>query len=271
MSYLAENQIIQKTDFQDYRSDLERVVLFLLRQRIDEDSVLNPEIVTGIRRLEFLARDDRRSLFGHKGPWFFDLVSVSRELYGRWETLLEFREARQLIHKKNQEFFTQNDQISRTFCFAKEEGKFAEVTKDSRVAFIGSGPFHESAIAIASSFGCSVDCFDYNREAVNLSRELNRKLNLGSRIKIFHNSAIRVDFSRYDVVWMAVLTKDKESVLNRIFDTSPNAVVVCRSVDGAKNLLYEGVSSQITEKHREIKKVVASNRKTIMHSLILQR
>lgn len=268
MIYSTKNPILI-TDIQTYQSELESLLFFLLHYPLEENSVENPEVITAICRLEFLARDDERSIQASKEDWFLKFTEAFRELYGQWETLLEFREARRLLKGKRSTFLTNSDQINRTFSFAEEEGNAAGVNKSTRVAFIGSGPFHESAISIASTFGCSVDCFDYNPRAVNLSLRLNKKLGFEDKIRIFNRSAVAVDFKDYDVIWMAVLTKNKENVLSRIFETKPKAMVVCRSVDGAKNLLYEGISSDKINRYKLVQKVESSNYRTIVHSLVL--
>lgn len=255
---------------QDYRQDLEKIIKFFNEYRLSQENVSHPLILKNIHKLESLARDHEKVSIAYLMPWFDSLAHQSRRIYGQWETLLEFQEANRLISypKKN---LIENQQIERTLRFAREEGMTAGLHKESRVAFVGSGPFHESAIAIHSAFGCRVSCFDYDEEAVKVSRQLNRNFGLDDSIEIHNNIAEKVSYDQFDTVWMAVLTKNKGAVLDRIFTTAPKAKVVCRTVRESRVLLYEGLEQKVLDRYEVIERVQASDRTTIMHSLVLKR
>ncbi len=47
----------------------------------------------------------------------------------------------------------------------------------------------------------------------------------------------------FDLVWIASLVPDKEEILERIYQSNPDATVAIRSVDGIHQLLYEPVDA----------------------------
>ncbi|KAI9208379.1 Nicotianamine synthase [Polychytrium aggregatum] len=137
----------------------------------------------------------------------------------------------------------------------------------SRIAFLGSGPLPLSAIVLAGmagrfpflfSPGLVVDCVDISPEATELaSRIIDQTCPCsddGSAdsplVQAVNACATKVPLDGYDLIHVAALVGDnrkaKVQVLNRIaVDAGPDTIVVIRSADGLRRILYPTVDADM--------------------------
>lgn len=64
----------------------------------------------------------------------------------------------------------------------------------------------------------------------------------GDSDNILNDGALH-DYTGFDLVWIASLVPDKEEILERIYQSNPDATVAIRSVHGIHQLLYEPVDA----------------------------
>ena len=90
-------------------------------------------------------------------------------------------------------------------------------------------------------------------------------------IKIRYCDASEHDYSGYTHIVMAALARPKQVILRQICDTMHvDAVVVCRSVEGLREFIYEPANDDLLEHFTQQSKVYGDD-KTIVHSLILKK
>jgi len=217
-----------------------------------------------IEKLENIARGQRWHHLRYSsltGP-------CTRALYEWYETRIERQEASRLVQSFRDCNFLESEQLRRTFEYAAEEANELCIQDQSKVCFVGSGYLPESAIAITQKIGCHVHCVEKNIKAVHLSKGVIKNLHLEDRITVLHGDGRTFNFEKYDAVWVAVLAKQKNKIIEQILASSPHAKIACRTVQGMRMLLY----SPLDEKKllaKIQKRIFPSNPCTIMHSLIL--
>ena len=112
--------------------------------------------------------------------------------------------------------------------------------QDSKVCFVGSGPLPLSAMALRQTPGiASVKAVDWNEEARQLGQTFARHFQ--ADIDFSTENAAAIDYSPYDLIFIASLVEGKKTILPRIAATARNAVVVIRTAEGLRQLVYEPV------------------------------
>ncbi|MBS3148695.1 hypothetical protein J4219_07460 [Candidatus Woesearchaeota archaeon] len=246
-------------------------VLESLRTKKTVKGYTDAEFLKAINELENIARDERFSELSFEvlgSSVFKDLAKETRSIYELFEEFCETRLALSFI-KGNTSL--DSPQIMRTFEFAKEEGQAAGMDSNSRVIFIGSGPFPESALAYAQTFGCSVTCVDIHPEAVILGEEVALRSNLGENIKFIHGDARDVDYRFFTHIVVAVLAVPKKEILSRVAQTCQSgAIVICRNVRGFRALIYEPILDLPLDNFY-LHDLIRGAPGTIVHSAVLRK
>ncbi|NCC21244.1 MAG: nicotianamine synthase [Alphaproteobacteria bacterium] len=111
-----------------------------------------------------------------------------------------------------------------------------------KIAFVGSGPLPLTAIDMHFATGADVLCIDSDADAVRLSRQMIANMGLQHKIGVHRHAGETFDYAGCDVVMVASLVPEKDSVVRRIQATAPDAAIGVRSVRGLKALLYEPVN-----------------------------
>ena len=232
------------------------------------DSYFRDEFTKNILRLEALAKDENANWIAApliQTSFFRAHSTNTRAVYELYE---EFIETRALLDALNGSDPLENPQLKRTFLYAQKEAASAKITSSSRVAFVGSGPFPETALALSSATGCTVTCIDHHPEAVVLSQALFDKHRLHKLTAICIDARL-FDYSAFTHILVAVLARPKKEILNQIARTcDKKTCVICRSVEGLKTLIYEPLEDIPLESFSLIGSV--RDEKTIIHSLIFE-
>ena len=111
-------------------------------------------------------------------------------------------------------------------------------------AFVGTGPLPLSPLLLQQELGANMTCLDIDEQAYSLGRRIIQQLDDGKATSnyVLKDGALH-DYGECDLVWIASLVPNKAEILERIFQTQPEAIVAIRSVDGIHQLLYEPVDA----------------------------
>lgn len=187
------------------------------------------------------------------------LRAVLNEMYEAYETDLENDFAAKVLSEGAPiEQYPLYERFSR---LVRREVREAGIGSNSRVLFIGSGPFPISPILLHKlSGGASVDCFDQSEEACETSAQVLEKLGLSDAIKVFNvtaQDARRPTFTTpgemtlYNVVVVALLAQPKENVMRRLWGSvGVGPRIVMRNSEGTRRLIYEGINTDYLADHR---------------------
>ncbi|MSR68450.1 hypothetical protein EXS66_01530 [Candidatus Saccharibacteria bacterium] len=258
--------------YNNFKSDIEEITAELCAAEKSPAVFLSKDFTALIERLEHIARDRQYNELPKKlldTAHFRNLAHQTRRIYELFEVFLETSTYFDIVSGKID--FLKDQFIDRTFEFAKKESLEAGFTPESKVIFIGGGPFPETAIAYSKQNNCKITILDNNAEAVVLSTKIISELRLDKTISIRYSDAKEYDFSGYTHIVVAALARPKPPILRQICDTMRiDAVVVCRSVEGLRVFIYEPANDELLEHFNHQSKVYGDD-KTIVHSLILKK
>lgn len=231
-----------------------------------------------MQELKALVRDTRFEPIAEEiisSPYFLGKAQRLRSIYELYEVFLETAtclDHLQVSTGVGQGIFANAPiEILKTSESAIAEAKAAGIKATSRVAFVGSGPFPETALSLAHEFGCSVTCVDYNPEAVVLSSRLLKSWGMSERLPVFFRDAMDFSFEGFTHVWLAALARPKRQILERVCETSTqDLTVVCRTVNGLREFLYESANDFVLEHFDIVDKVIDLTR-TSHYALVLRK
>lgn len=165
-------------------------------------------------------------------------------LYEQFETDMEERFAGRLL--SGEVTLPEYHFYGRFRRLVRAETELANITANTRVLFIGSGPFPITPILLAEMTGCSVNCYDRSEDAAGKSQEVIDKLGLAEQIEIYNlaGEESAVDYS--DVISIALLAQPKEQILQNIrANGSPGQKVILRYSEGVRRLFYKGIDRSV--------------------------
>lgn len=202
---------------------------------------------------------DIRDVFSRSDIKFF------QNAFCDYETSLEERRALEAINGERNVF---TDRVlSRTFDYSIEEGKMAGIGKNDKVLVIGSGPFPETAMSYAKSFGCAVRCIERERRFSRISTELVESMGLSEMIEVINADGKNADVTGFDKILVTILTKDKPVVLDNA--RSSGAQVIARTAFGSSCLIYEPIAKAQLERFVSIGRLIRWG-KNFTSSLLLE-
>ena len=118
-----------------------------------------------------------------------------------------------------------------------------DANSDTQICFVGSGPLPMTAIDMHLQTGARIICVDNDDDAIDLSRKMIANMGLSDQIEVHHADGNSFDYTGNNVVFVASLVGDKNSVIAKIRTDAPEAQVAVRSVEGLKAMLYEPVAT----------------------------
>ncbi len=264
--------------FAEFRSRLEAIEHSL------EGIMFSPVLMeeawfrAAMQELKVLVRDNRFESIAEEiisSPYFLKKAQHLRSIYELYEVFLETTTCIDSLQASKGidpcTFAEAPLEILKTSESAIAEARAAGVQANSRVAFVGSGPFPETALSLAREFKCSVTCIDYNPEAVVLSSRLLKSWGMSERLPVFFRNAVDFSFAGYTHVWLAALARPKREILEQVCATSvQDLTVVCRTVNGLREFLYESANDFVLEHFDIVDKVIDLTR-TSHYALILRK
>jgi len=159
--------------------------------------------------------------------------------YCTWETCLESRFTESLIINNET---TEISAYPLWFRFERllrrELSLLSEMDSSKKVLFVGSGPFPVSAIQLNMFTGAQIDCLEHCSDAKKQSEVLLNKLDIHD-LNVMLGAGQSFDVSEYDYIFIALLAKPKDEILNHICRSAKDTVnVICRTSFGSRTLLY---------------------------------
>lgn len=120
-----------------------------------------------------------------------------------------------------------------------EEYRLADLSPDSRVVVVGSGPFPVTAVELARR-GCSVTAVDHDEAAIATARSVAEAA--GMAIRWMLADGVQLSYHGYDAVIVALHVEPKVQVLRRILGTAdPQTRIVYRNPRGSLCAAYSRV------------------------------
>ena len=122
-----------------------------------------------------------------------------------------------------------------------------------------------TGIMLSHMRGAKVDLIDIDRNAIDMSCKMceGRCENMSFICK----SAVEVDYSKYDAVFVASMVRGKEELMDKLYKDGVEFVVI-RDASGFSELFYEKLDDYIFDKYK-IKDSMAANGATINSSYLL--
>lgn len=123
----------------------------------------------------------------------------------------------------------------------KAELALTKLDTEGKILHIGTGPRPMTAIFLAEK-GFYVDGLEIDGEARRKSQKLIKKEGLSSRIKIFSGNGEKVDYSKYDAIWLSLHVEPKRHILNKILnEANKGTKVIYRNPAGWLAKIYQPV------------------------------
>ncbi|NJL44135.1 MAG: hypothetical protein HC945_02355, partial [Nitrosarchaeum sp.] len=224
--------------YAEFTQEVDALLKQIMQLPCSPDGYLSPQAREIFAHLEAIATSDRYQGIQDdvsNSAYFQTKFQTLRAAFETYETLLETQE---FIKALQADHVLQTEQLRRTFEFAKIEGTRAEITKNSQVLFVGSGPYPETALAIHHIFGCPITCLDINPVACGLSSYLMRKNRIP--IVVLQGNGTTFRYQGYTHIIVAALAKPKRDILRQICQSTDHGVtVIVRTIQGLRTMIYE--------------------------------
>jgi hypothetical protein len=181
---------------------------------------------------------------------------LSSRLFSEFESVLERSFVSVFLRANARPLLLNNDgNITQPYLLryqqlARAEVSLAEITAADRVAFVGSGPFPISAIEYVRQTHCHVDGYECRPDAVALSCDVLRHLDLKTYLQVIQQTGETADYSSYSVILVGVLAQPKAVIFDRIYATaSPYCRILCRTTQGLRTFIYPPTSEDAWRNH----------------------
>lgn len=135
------------------------------------------------------------------------------------------------------------------------------------VAFIGSGPLPMSAIILNNRKNINIDLIDRDNLAIERSKKICEKL--CSSCHLFCESAINIDYKKYDLVFVASMVEDKIALFNKLYNDDVKYIIV-RDAEKFSEIFYHKLEPKLFEKYA-IKDFIKGDDLTVNSSYLLKR
>jgi hypothetical protein len=147
-----------------------------------------------------------------------------------------------------------------------------EELRGMRFLFAGCGGMPLTAIGMAKTYGVRVDCCDVDAEACRIASGMIERLGLQGQMRVTHESALKIDYSPYDVVIVANLVQPQLQALARISSFENVRAVIVRRVNGLVSFMYSGVNPEgLRPLGLELAATADPNDRTSVHQSVLLR
>jgi nicotianamine synthase len=116
--------------------------------------------------------------------------------------------------------------------------------KHKNILFVGSGPLPLTAFFLAKEFGCKVSVMDNNKESLEMSKKLFKKLGISDAEFIFADAFTFRDYNKFETIFVAAMIESdkqsKEDFINMLGAVvKEHTHILVRSVFHNRELLYK--------------------------------
>jgi nicotianamine synthase len=125
--------------------------------------------------------------------------------------------------------------------------------KNLKVVFVGGGAMPLSAIILAAKFEISSVVLEIDDKAINLAKNLIKKLGLSNKIKIMKARGEDFNYFNFNLIFLAVMAgvneESKLKILRRINKTaSKKSLIMARSSYGKIKYIYQSLPEEVFSK-----------------------
>jgi precorrin-6B methylase 2 len=116
------------------------------------------------------------------------------------------------------------------------------LSPQSNLCFVGSGPYPWSAIRYARKYSCQITAVETRPEAVVLSEGLVKHFGLSEQIKIICADAQMIDYKHFSTVVIAAMVYPKHTLLDVIYpQLASGSRMLVRSAVGQYIFIYDNL------------------------------
>lgn len=198
----------------------------------------------------------------------YELLKKLQNIYETFETNLEISFTKDIINRGKIELSSYL-LYKRFVKLIKNEIALADIKKDDKVLFIGSGPFPITAILINKFSGCSVICVEKDKNRSIISKEVIQSLGLSKNIRVLNGKGENIGCNSFSVAIIALLVKPKSEILDNLSRQAiADARIICRTSDGARQAFYEQANPEIFSRYKIIDKIIAGENQIVSSVLL---
>jgi hypothetical protein len=201
-----------------------------------------------------------------------DFIALFEGLIEKRECERQIKHAEALHIKGYPSWASYENLVTNEWFLAQTLCDMAELPK-MRFCFLGSGAMPMTAMMLADKYGVSVDCFDCDFEAYQLSKTYVEKAGFAGKVFLHHANALAIDYSDYDIVFVASLLKPRYETLARLRRFQNIRAIITRTVpDGLLSFFYPLVDEKMVDQagFDIIKKALPTNKASFNQSMILK-
>lgn len=196
------------------------------------------------------------------------LLKKIQLLYENFESHLEINFAKEIL-SNNISDYREYFLYKRFLGLITSEIKLAQIQKEDKLLFIGSGPFPISAILFSKLTGCSIDCYEKNADHARLSSEVISHLGLANKIRIKNRKGEYLINNNYSIVVIALLAKPKNEIFRKVIEEiSLYVKLICRTSAHLRQVFYEATEPECLGLCKMVKIHNAKGNQTISSVLL---
>jgi hypothetical protein len=106
-----------------------------------------------------------------------------------------------------------------------KEIKLGNISENSKVLHIGSGPFPMTAIQLIEK-NIKIDCVDNDLNAIECSKVLLKKIPNNHLVQIIHCDGKNIDYSKYDVIILSLHVTPKDIIIKNILNSVESGTAI---------------------------------------------
>jgi hypothetical protein len=213
-----------------------------VRDTMKERSAKEVAVILNTPRIQQIAPGLRRLLA--QAEYEMEYLCASAMVVGREAGVEErFSSYRNFIYRDNYEALIAAERHA-----MERYAETPRIGMDRKsIAFVGAGPLPMSAIMFHQQTGLRVTCIDKDEKACQCGQRLVNYLtsnrtdhkDLDKAIHFVHESGKEYDYGTHQIVFIASLVEEKESIITRIANTArTTTTAIVRSAHGLSTLLY---------------------------------
>ena len=186
-----------------------------------------------------------------------DILCNKKELFSKGEFLKsKIQSTLKLFEKIGCDFPIFGNNYEKFFyrSLVEKELEMADLSDDSKILVVGSGPFPMTGIYLAEN-GYDVLCIDKDEEAIKSSEKKVRRSNTDLTIRFKKIDGKFTDYSDFDAVWVPLhVTPRKDVVLKILNDLDHRAKVIFRNPRGIWDKVYPKIDPYVFDIPLVVKK-----------------
>ncbi len=186
-----------------------------------------------------------------------DILCNEKELFSKGEILKsKMQSTLKFFEKVGCDFPIFGNNYEKFFyrSLVETELEMAELSDDSKILVVGSGPFPMTGIYLAEN-GYDVLCIDKDEEAIRSGEKKVQKSNIDLKIRFKKIDGRFKNYSDFDAVWVPLhVTPRKDVVLKILKDLTDRSKVIFRNPRGLWEKVYPKIDPYVFDMALVVKK-----------------